>query len=130
MRIDVDAKTLAAIHAHATELGVRLQDDATAVRWALCRGADIGLVVAPTAPPGVCQGCRKPRRQLWRLIDDAGVEWTAICDSCKVRILDPGRLAGTVLDAPIGEVIDTTGEAVDEAAPPQLPAGVVEERLG
>jgi hypothetical protein len=119
MRYDIDAKTLTAIHAKATTLGIVLPDDQTAVRWALCRGAGIGMVTAPAAPPGECQRCHRPGRHLGRFLDDAGVEWAALCGGCKVRLtMTPkrrealGRLAGALLAAPVGDVIDTTGEPV------------------
>jgi hypothetical protein len=114
---------LAAVYAKAAALGVHLPSEETAIRWSLARAAGIGLVQADPAPAGVCEGCRAEREHLGRFVDDSGKEWAALCGGCKIRLTmtparrrDLARLAKTLLEAPMGSVVDTVGESVEPPA--------------
>jgi hypothetical protein len=82
-RLRVDPDLLAAVYKHAAKLCVALPSDEVALRWAMARAAKVRLAVAEHAPPGVCEGCRKPRPHLGRFLDDAGKQWSALCGGCK-----------------------------------------------
>lgn len=112
-----------AVHEKAATLGMTFSSHEEAIRWALARAAGVGMVMVDPAPKGVCQGCRAPDRHLGRFVDDQGREWSHLCGGCKIRLtMTPRRrqalsaLAKALLEAPIGDVIVTTGEEVRAAA--------------